>query len=114
VQGDVMGRVTWRVHDSQRPIAESDQLAGRDASDPFLRAWTHRAEERAHPIQAVGACCARDESLGIDQVSRTDLVHPNRCAWVPLEEGADATGVIHVDVRHDDMCERVWVDAEHV
>ena len=52
--------------------------------------------------------------VGVDQVARARLVDPNRGARVALEQRAGAAGVVHVDVRDDDVCEIVRVDAERI
>src|SRR6266545_2393866 len=87
-------------------------LAVGDRTDPWTWNGQDRPEHPAHVLLPERPGGAGLESTRIGEVTRPALVHPDGGIGKPLRERSRSTGVIHMDVRDEDMGQIARGDAD--
>lgn len=103
-----MGCVAGGVNHVDRPVAEVDFVA---AFDPLDSVFGHRFRVIVIlPLFTDGGFRPLDESRGVDQVAHADVVNQHRRLGVDIGQIARTTRVVEVDVRRQDVLQRVDSD----
>ena len=110
----MMRRVAGCEDDVEAAAADGDRLPVRDRPNALRGARQRFAVERTHASFAVRSRRARDQARRIEDVLPAPFVDPQRRVREPPEQLARAAGVIHVDVRHDDVSEVARSDPERI
>ena len=113
-QRHVVARVTGRVQDPELASPQRDSVAVGHGPEPLDRNGVYRSEQRPQAFLTVDTSRAGHQAVGVSEVRRAALVHPDGRRREVGCQRSGTPGVIEMDVRHHDVSQILRADAQRV